>query len=497
MAQATCWSGTRKLTCRRRAVGFRAEQTAFLSGWTHRQFTAAEVGEWICACEDHGFSGDTPEAANVREWRRSYDRATKLPPELVEDLQRATTLAREAWVEARAKSEFSIFQPHLQTILDLNKRMADCWGYEECRYDALLEEYEPGARASRLKTLFAELRPAIVDMLGPAVERSASLPEDFLAGEYPASAQQAFNQEVAEAIGFDFKAGRIDTTTHPFCTGLGPADTRLTTRYDTANFAQSLYGVLHEAGHGLYDQGLPGEDYGTPMGSAVSLGIHESQSRLWENHVGRSRAFWEHWFSVACRHFPHLKKFTPEQMTRAVNRVSPSFIRVEADELTYDLHIILRFDLEQELVSGEMSVADLPAAWNEQFEKSLGLKVPNDALGCLQDIHWSLGSMGYFPTYTLGNLNASQLMQRARQRRGGSGESVAGRKLRHAPRLAPRQGAPPRPAVSAAKAHGSRHRRTDTRRLSPRISATEVCGVSAAPRSAPSRPSSLPTDVAR
>ncbi len=220
---------------------------------------------------------------------------------------------------------------------------------------------------------------------------------------------------MAEAIGFDFKAGRIDTTTHPFCTGLGPADTRLTTRYDTANFAQSLYGVLHEAGHGLYDQGLPGEDYGTPMGSAVSLGIHESQSRLWENHVGRSRAFWERWFPVACRHFPHLKKFTPEQMTRAVNRVSPSFIRVEADEMTYDLHIILRFDLEQKLVAGEMSVADLPAAWNEQFEKSLGLKVPNDALGCLQDIHWSLGSLGYFPTYTLGNLNGSQLMQRARK----------------------------------------------------------------------------------
>jgi carboxypeptidase Taq len=395
----------------RQALPFRAEQLAFFSGWSHRQFTALEVGDWIKACEDHGLAPDSDEAANVREWRRSYDRATKLPPELVEEFNRATTLARDAWAEARRRSEFPHFQPHLEKLLHLSRQMADQWGYAECRYDALLEGHERGARASQIKKLFAELRPAIVSVLDPAVERSQAVPE--LEADYPIAAQQAFNREVAEAFGFDFNAGRIDTTTHPFCTGLGPGDTRLTTRYNERDFTESFYGVLHETGHGLYDQGLPPEHHGTPLGSACSMGIHESQSRLWENHVGRSAAFWEHWHPRACRHFPALKPFSPEQIARAINRVAPSFIRVEADQVTYDLHILLRFELELKLIEGELQVGDLPGAWNEQFEKMFGLKVPDDARGCLQDIHWSLGAFGYFPTYTLGNLNAAQLMNRA------------------------------------------------------------------------------------
>jgi carboxypeptidase Taq len=278
-----------------KALGFRAEQMAYLSGWTHRQFTAPEVGGWIAACEDKAFTAGTKEAANVREWRRSYDRATKIPPELVEEFQRAKTLAREAWVDARKHSDFERFRPHLEEILGLTRRMADHWGYEGSRYNALLEEYETGARADALRQLFAELRPAIVKLLGPAVERSKQVPANFLEGEYPVPAQQAFNREVAEAMGFDFAAGRVDTTTHPFCTELGPGDTRLTTRYHERLFTQSFFGVLHEAGHGMYEQGLPAEDHATPAGAAASLGIHESQSRLWENHVGRSAAFWDHW----------------------------------------------------------------------------------------------------------------------------------------------------------------------------------------------------------
>jgi carboxypeptidase Taq len=205
----------------------------------------------------------------------------------------------------------------------------------------------------------------------------------------------------------------VDTTTHPFCETLGPGDCRLTTRYDEQNFTQSLLGVLHEAGHGMYEQGLPPEDYGTPNGAAVSLGIHESQSRLWENHIGRSQAFWEHWHPVACEHFPELKRLSPSQIADAVNLVAPSFHRVEADQVTYDLHIILRFELEVRMTEGQLKVADIPACWNEEFEKMLGLKVSRDSDGCLQDIHWSLGNFGYFPTYTLGNLNAAQLMHRA------------------------------------------------------------------------------------
>jgi carboxypeptidase Taq len=398
-----------------KALDFRAEQLAHLGGHTHRLFTSRKVGQWISECEQHGFAADAPEAANVREWRRHYDRATKIPTRLVEKFERTRAHAREAWKEARQKSKFKLFKPHLQKLLDLNRKRADCWGYEESPYDALLEEYEPGMRVGQLRALFAELRSAIGSILGPAVERSASVPANLLEGEYPLASQQALNSKAAEAIGYNFEAGRIDTTTHPFCTTLGMGDCRLTTRYNERDFTQSFYGILHETGHGLYEQGLPGEHFGTPLGSAASLGVHESQSRLWENHVGRHPAFWEHWHPIACEHFPALKKLSPAQTVAAVNRVAPSFIRVEADQVTYDLHIILRFEIESKLIEGALAVQDVPVYWNTEFEKMLGLKVTNDAQGCLQDIHWSLGSQGYFPTYTLGNLNAAQLFRRAQQ----------------------------------------------------------------------------------
>ncbi|MGH7968384.1 MAG: carboxypeptidase M32, partial [Limisphaerales bacterium] len=402
-----------------KALDFRAEQLTHFGGQKHRLFTAKIVGDWIAACEQRGFEPGTAEAANVREWRRLYDRATKIPASLVEKFERTRAHARAAWKEARQRSEFKLFKPHLETLVQLNRRRADCWGFEESPYDALLTEYEPGARAAQVRALFAELRSAIGGILQAAVEKSANVPGDLLAGNYPTAAQQALNREVAEAIGFDFGAGRIDTTTHPFCTTLGPADCRLTTRYNEHDFTQSFYGILHEAGHGLYEQGLPAADFGMPMGTAVSLGVHESQSRLWENHIGRDPAFWEHWHPVACRHFPELSRLTPQQVASAVNRVSPSFILVEADQVTYDLHIILRFEIEVRLIEGRLAVKDVPGFWNEEFEKMLGLKVDKDSDGCLQDIHWSLGDMGYFPTYTLGNLNAAQLMNRAKQEQPG------------------------------------------------------------------------------
>jgi carboxypeptidase Taq len=396
-----------------KALNHRAEQLAWLSGHSHRLFTANKVGDWISECEQQGFAPDSDEAANVREWRRSYDRKTKIPARLVEKFQRTRSHAREAWGEARKQSKFKIFRPHLQKLMDLHLQFADLWGYTGTPYNAHLDEYEPGARAEDLRELFAKFRPEVVAILGAAVERSAATPRSILSGHYPVAAQQAFNREVAVAMGFDFEAGRIDTTTHPFCSGLGPNDSRLTTRYSEQDFTVSLYGIMHEAGHGLYEQGLTKENYGTPLGTAVSLGIHESQSRLWENHVGRSDAFWQHWHPIACKHFPELSRLTPQQVTAAVNHVQPSFIRVEADQVTYDLHIILRFEIELKLIERQLAVADVPAYWNEAFEKSFGLKVDNDANGCLQDIHWSIGMMGYFPTYSLGNLNAAQLMRRA------------------------------------------------------------------------------------
>lgn len=394
------------------ALPYRAEQLAWLGGQAHRRFTARTVGAMISDCEQQGFAAESDEAANLREWRREYDRATRVPASLVEKMERTTAHAREAWREARKQSNFKIFKPHLDKILSLTRRIADCYGYKESPYDALLDGFEPGATAAAVRQTFAELRPALASLLPEAVERSSRVPGDLLRGHYPVAAQQAFNRKVAEAIGFDFGSGRIDPTTHPFCSRIGANDCRLTTRYDETEFTSSLYSVLHEAGHGLYELGLPQERFGSPLGAAVSLGIHESQSRLWENHVGRSAAFWEHWHPVACDFFPELKKLSPEQITAAVNRVSPSFIRVEADQVTYDLHILLRFEIEVNLLEGRLATADVPAIWNEEFEKLFGLEVTKDSEGCLQDVHWSGGMIGYFPTYTLGNLNAAQLMHR-------------------------------------------------------------------------------------
>jgi carboxypeptidase Taq len=287
-----------------KALDHRAGQMAYLSGQAHRLFTSGKVGEWISECEQHGFMPGSEAAANVREWRRSYDRKTKIPAHLVEKFERLRAHAREAWGEARKESKFKLFRPHLQKLVDLRLQFSELWGYTGSPYNAHLDEYEPGARAEDLRELFAGLRPEIISMLGLAMEHSAATPRSLLNGHYPIAAQQAFNREVAAAIGFDFAAGRIDTTTHPFCSELGPSDCRMTTRYNEADFTQSLYGIMHEAGHGLYDQGLLKEHYGTPLGSAISLGIHESQSRLWENHVGRSETFWQHWHPIACKHFP-------------------------------------------------------------------------------------------------------------------------------------------------------------------------------------------------
>lgn len=407
-----------------KALAFRAEQLAYLSGAAHRLFTSDETGAWISTCEDKQWAVESDEAANVREWRRHYDRAKKLPAPLVEDFERARTLARDAWVEARRKSNFPAFAPHLSRLLELNRQRAQLWGYKASPYDALIDEYEPYTTSAQLVTVFTELQAALEEILPSAVARSNEVPADLLSGDYPVERQQAFNRKVAEAVGFDFAAGRIDTTTHPFCSGVGAGDTRLTTRYDLRDFSVSLYGVLHEAGHGMYDQGLRAEAFGTPLGSAVSLGIHESQSRLWENHVGRSVGFWEYWHAAASEAFPNLRRLEPSQIAAALNRVAPSFIRVEADEVTYDLHIVLRFEIERRLVEGDLAVEDVPAFWNESFARLFGLQVPRDAEGCLQDIHWSLGSMGYFPTYTLGNLNAAQLFHRAGQDRPGLAEEL-------------------------------------------------------------------------
>ena len=387
---------------------WRADQLAWLSERAHEIGTSGAWGDALAEAEG---AKDSP--ALLAAMRRDYDRATKLPGELVAREAQASSLAKVAWVEARKKSDFASFAPHLETMLGIAREKAERWGYEAEAYDALLDTYERGATSVQISSLFDALKPRLRDLAAAAVERSAARNVKLPEGPYPIAAQQAFNAKVAESLGFDFKAGRIDTTAHPFCTTLGPRDVRLTTRYDEQDFTSSLFGVMHEAGHGLYEQGLPGPEFGLPSGEAASLGIHESQSRLWENHVGRSYPFWEKWLPVAAEHFPQLAKVTLDEFIAIVHRAEFSYIRVEADEATYDLHILLRFGLERRLVAGELSVKDVPAAWNESFQDLFGMTPPDDAHGCLQDIHWSMGGLGYFPTYTLGNLNAAQLFAAA------------------------------------------------------------------------------------
>ncbi|MBT3604930.1 MAG: carboxypeptidase M32 [Candidatus Latescibacteria bacterium] len=398
-------------------VKHRSEQLALLAGLTHERFTCTQIGDWLAEVEGSDLVSDrlSVEAVNVRELRQSYDRETKLPKDLVQELARMTTIGQQAWAEARSDSDFAAFQPHLEKILDLKKKEAAALGVGKTPYDALLDEYEPGETTDNLTNVFSALRNELVELVGAIVDSGNKPNMDIVKRLYPKDKQAEFGQMVASQIGFDFDCGRLDETAHPFCSGFGPGDTRLTTRYDEHYFPQALFGTMHEAGHGIYDQGLNADYYGTPMGNSVSLGIHESQSRMWENFVGRSNAFWTHFFPKAQTTFPDaLGQVSQDDFYFAVNNVEASFIRVEADEVTYNLHILLRFEMEQSLMNGGLNVADVPGVWNETFEKYFGITPPDDAHGCLQDIHWSFGGIGYFPTYTLGNLYAAQLFEQAR-----------------------------------------------------------------------------------
>src|SRR5271166_1262159 len=416
----------------------RGEQMAHLAGLHHERATDPRFGELLSVVGGSDLVADpeSPPAINVRELRRNYERKTRLPRDLVEALARTTSLAQQEWIAARSESCFERFRPWLEKVIQLKRQEAACLREVAdsgvtgaALYDALLDEYEPGARSAELAVLFQALREELVPLMQTISEASARRSRDgqdsqggagaqgdaILRRSYPLDRQRVFGETVAAALGFDFERGRLDVTAHPFCTGIGPGDTRITTRYDQHQFGDAFFGVLHEVGHGLYEQGLPAEHFGTPLGEAASLGVHESQSRLWENAVGRGRPFWSYWFPVARRVFYEaLRDVSLDAFLAAVNHVTPSLIRVQADEVTYNLHIIIRFELEQALLTGDLSVGDLPSAWNQKYGETLGIAPGSDGVGCLQDIHWSAGLVGYFPTYTLGNIYAAQLFARAK-----------------------------------------------------------------------------------
>jgi carboxypeptidase Taq len=400
----------------RSGVGHRAEQLALLAGLLHERAIDPRVGELLADVESSQLVAepDSDAAANVREWRRAYERSVRLPRTLVEQTMRVTSFAQQEWTAARESADFTRFRPWLEKVVALKRREADCLGYADYPYDALLEEYEPGARTADLAALFAALRDELLPLANALTYARRRPDTSFLHGEYPPDRQHVLNEMAAAALGFDFDAGRLDTTAHPFFAPVGPGDCRIATRYRPRCFSDAFFATLHETGHALYEQGLPAEHYGTPLGAATSLAVHESQARLWENTVGRSRAFWDHFFPVARQVFPAVfGDVKPADFYFAVNNVEATFIRVTADEVTYNLHVLIRFELERALVSGELAPADIPTAWNEAYRRHLGITPADDADGCLQDGHWSAGLVGYFPTYTLGNLYAAQLFAKA------------------------------------------------------------------------------------
>ena len=396
----------------------RAEQLALVARLCHERATDPRVADWLAGCEAASHQ-DPDRQAIVRELRRDHDRATRLPGKLVEELAATESRAQQAWAEARARSDFHRFRPWLDRLLSLQQQKADCLKAPgQSRWDALADLFEPGMRAAELRALFAPLRQRLV-ALRERLQHGRRPSDAFRRRAIEQAQQEAFVRAVLEAMGFDFTRGRLDRSAHPFCTSIG-GDVRLTTRFHEHDVLDALGSTMHEGGHGLYEQGLADEHFGTPLGEAASLGLHESQSRLWENHVGRSAAFWRYCLPLAQRHLGSAcDGETAESLFRAANLVEPSLIRVEADEATYDLHVMVRFELEQALIAGDLASQDLPQRWNALYRDYLGVDVPDDRRGCLQDVHWSCGLFGYFPTYTLGNLYAAQIAQAADQALGG------------------------------------------------------------------------------
>jgi carboxypeptidase Taq len=401
-----------------RAAAYRGEQSAALAALVHRRRTDPAYGERLAtlAAGPMTRNGSPLVQSTIALLQKDFEKHARVPERLVEAIARTCVEAQQAWATARGESSWPMLEPWLQQMFALKRELGDCLDPGGDPYDALLDEYEPGGRWREIAAVFSRLRSQIVPLVRACAGSSRKPDDAILARSYPVADQRRFVRSVAARIGFDFDRGRLDTTDHPFCSTMGPDDCRITTRWDERFLPTALYGVLHEAGHGLYEQGLPTAWFGLPPGQAASLGIHESQSRLWENLIGRAPAFWQWCFPLAREAFPHaLGDASPAAVQQALMTVRPSLIRVEADEVTYNLHVMLRFDLERAVVHGELSVADLPQAWDERFAGDFGFRPPSAAEGVLQDIHWSAGLIGYFPTYTLGNMYAAQMMAAAQR----------------------------------------------------------------------------------
>jgi carboxypeptidase Taq len=396
----------------------RAEGRATLERIRHDLFVSPETGELLdaAAAALNGADPDSDEARLIAVTKRRREKAVRIPTELSAEMARAGSIGQEAWIKARANSDFASFVPYLEHNVELLRSYVECFDGFERPYDVLLDDFEPGMKAGEVEALFDELKAELVPMIATLGDNAGRVDESAIHGVFPVERQRRLVSEIVRTMGFDREGWRLDDAVHPFATSFGNRDVRITTRWDETNLVSALYAGMHECGHGLYEAGIADALQRTPLGRVESLSMHESQSRMWENMVGRGRPFCGVLApQIAGLFSDSVPDLDADAFYRAVNRVTPSYIRVEADEATYGLHVILRFELEQQLIDGTLAIKDLPEAWNARFKEYLGLDVTDDALGVLQDVHWSFLAVGYFPTYSLGNLIAGQLWERAQR----------------------------------------------------------------------------------
>jgi carboxypeptidase Taq len=392
------------------AVDMRGDQQSLVSGIAHERLTSREMGKLLETLSK--IELPLKKAAVVREIKRNHDRAASIPRHLIRELSRMEPVATGRWVKAKEKSDFSIFRDVLERFLELKKQVAEYVGYDDSPYDALIDEYEPYMKSEKLARTFGDLGGKLKPIVAKLTEVCSEYDEDKLIRKYPIEIQKVLFQSILLKMGYDMGRGRVDISAHPFTSG-SLDDVRITLRYDESDLRPGLFSSIHEGGHALYEQGFLKENYMTPLAESVSLGIHESQSRLWENIVGRSRPFWEAFYPELQNAFPSMKNVSLDEFHRAINHISNTPVRVDADEVTYSMHILVRFEIEKDLVENKMEVTDIPQVWNELYRRYLGIEPKNDSLGCLQDIHWAMGAVGYFPTYTLGNLYSAQFFDAA------------------------------------------------------------------------------------
>jgi carboxypeptidase Taq len=393
----------------------RAEAIATVSRLTHERFVDPELGNLLEDLKglEETLDYDSDDASLLRVARRDYDKAVRVPPELTGEIRRASALAVADWGAAKENADFEAMLPHLEKHLELKHRYVECFEPSDETYDVLLDDFEPGMKTAEVRAIFDTLKEELLPLI-KEIGDAGDVDDSFLTGEFDAGAQHAFSLEIVRRFGFTDEEWRLDTTAHPFMTTPGHGDVRLTTNY-RSNDITSLFASMHEFGHGVYEWGVAPELSRSPLGSGVSLGVHESQSRTWENLIGRSRPFWRFFYPRLQEHFPQFSSVDEEAFYRAVNKVHPSLIRIDADEVTYNMHIILRFELEQDMIDGRVDLRDLPEAWNARMDEYLGIDVPSAREGVLQDMHWPSGSMGYFPTYALGNVISVQIWDRLKE----------------------------------------------------------------------------------